>query len=143
MFYRPGKRFCSLHGFELVIMYSIFSCVFGLPYRLASLLINVFHIFPSPNPYFGASWEETGTNQHYFPFFSYTLFPFIPIQKSKFRGILVKNGIGAPSSSFRIHFSHLLIQILKRFGKRWSWTPTEPAAYPFVTACMFGHSIRQ
>ena len=39
MFYRPGKRFFSLRGFELVIMYSIFSGVFGLPYKLASLLI--------------------------------------------------------------------------------------------------------
>ena len=41
MFYRPGKRFFSLRGFELVIMYSIFSGVFGLPYRLASLLMIV------------------------------------------------------------------------------------------------------
>ena len=39
MFYRPGKRFFSLRGFELMIMSSIFSGVFGLPYRLASLLI--------------------------------------------------------------------------------------------------------
>ena len=39
MFYRPGKRFLSLRGFELVIMYSKFFGVFGLPYRLASLLI--------------------------------------------------------------------------------------------------------
>ena len=40
MFYRPGKRFFSLRGFELVIMYCIFSGVFGLPYRLTSLLIQ-------------------------------------------------------------------------------------------------------
>ena len=45
MFYRPGKRFFSLRGFELVIMYSIFSGVFGLPYRLASLLIRrIIHV---------------------------------------------------------------------------------------------------
>ena len=101
------------------------------------------HIFPCPNPYFGASWEETGTNQRYFPFFSYTFFSFFPIHKSKFRGMLVKNGIGPPLALFLYIFSYLLIQISKRFGKRWSWTPTEPAAYPFVTACVFGHSIRQ
>ena len=105
--------------------------------------INVFHIFPSSNPYFGASWEETGTNQRYFPFFSYTFFPFIPIHKSKFRGILVKNRIEPPLALFVHIFSHLLIQISKCFGKIWSWTPTEPAAYPFVTACVFEHSIRQ
>ena len=39
MFYRPGKRFFSLRGFELLIMCSIFSGVFGLPYMLAILLV--------------------------------------------------------------------------------------------------------
>ena len=41
MFYRPVKRFLSLRGFDLVIMYSIFFGIFGLPYRLASLLIII------------------------------------------------------------------------------------------------------
>ena len=105
--------------------------------------INVFHIFPSPNPYFGASWEETGTNQRYFPFFSYTFFFQISHPRIKISGDLGKNGIGPPLALFVYIFSYLLIQILKRFGKKWSWTPTEPAPYPFVTACVFGHSIRQ
>ena len=33
--------FCFLLGFELVIMYSMFSDVSGLPYRLGSLLIMI------------------------------------------------------------------------------------------------------
>ena len=65
--------------------------------------INVFHSFLSPNPYFGASWEETGTNQRYFPFFSYTFFPFSPSTNPNF-GDLGKKWDWASSSSFRIHF---------------------------------------
>ena len=37
--YRPGKCFFSLLGFEFGVMWGCFSDVFGLPYRLASLLI--------------------------------------------------------------------------------------------------------
>ena len=105
-----------------------------------------FSHFPIPKSVFGASWEETGTNQRYFPFFSYTFFSIFPHPQIQISGDLGKKWDWAPSSSFRIHFfifSYLLIQILKRFGKRWSWTPTEPAAYPFVTACVIGHRIRQ
>ena len=71
----------------------------------------------------------------------HTLFSIFPHPQIQISGILVKNGVGPPL--FVYIFSYLLIQISKRFGKRWSWTPTEPAAYPFVTACVFGHSIRQ
>ena len=38
---RPGKCFFSLLGFEFGVMWGCFSDVFGLPYRLASLLINI------------------------------------------------------------------------------------------------------
>ena len=102
-----------------------------------------FSHFPIPKSVF---WRVMGRNGHeptLFPFLFIHFFPFFPIHKSKFRGILVKNGIGPPLALFVYIFSYLLVQISKRFGKRWSWTPTEPAAYPFVIACVFGHSIRQ
>ena len=86
--------------------------------------------------------KRAGTNVISLSFHT-LFFPFFPTHKSKFRRILVKNGIGPPLALFVYIFSYLVIQISKRFGKRWSWTPTEPAAYPFVTACVFGHSIRQ
>ena len=102
-----------------------------------------FSHFPIPKSVF---WCVMGRNGH-----EPTLFPFLFIHfffhfshpQIQISGDLGKKWDWAPSSSFRTHFSLLLIQISKRFGKRWSWTPTEPAAYPFVTACVFGHSIRQ
>ena len=103
--------------------------------------INVFHIFhPQIRILVRHGKKRARTNVislflHFFLFF--------PIHKSKFRRILEKNGIGLPLTLFVYIFSYLLIQISKRFGKRWSWTPNEPALYPFVTACVFGHSIRQ
>ena len=43
MYYRPGKCFCTLLGFDFGVMLGYFSDVFGLPYRLASLF-NVMHM---------------------------------------------------------------------------------------------------
>ena len=43
--YRPSKRFCTLLGFDFRIMKGCFYDVFGLPYRLASLLIRLTHDF--------------------------------------------------------------------------------------------------
>ena len=59
---------------------------------------NFFHIFPCPNPNFGASWEEMGMNQRCFLFFTYLFSnPNIYIA-----GILGKNGVGLP------HFIHII-----------------------------------
>ena len=78
---------------------------------------NFFHIFPYPNPNFGASWEEMGMNQRCFPFFHIPFFhfshPYIYIA-----GILEKKWGWIPS--FQIHYSHPQIQISTRFGKKWS-----------------------
>ena len=41
--YSPSKRFCSLLGFDFWVMKGCFYDVFGLPYRLASLLILTFN----------------------------------------------------------------------------------------------------
>ena len=40
-----------------------------------------------------------------------------------------------------IHFFHPQIQISARFGE--NGLGPQPAAYPFMTACVFGQSIRQ
>ena len=53
---------------------------------------NFFHIFPYPNPNFGASWEEMGMNQRCFPFFTY-LFSIFPTQISILRGSWEKMGL--------------------------------------------------
>ena len=45
------------------------------------------------------------------------------------------------ASSFHIHFSNPQIQISARFGE--NGLGPHPVEYPFVTACVFGHSIRQ
>ena len=74
---------------------------------------NFFHIFPYPNPNFGASWEEMGMNQRCFPFFHIPFF----------------------------HFSHPHIYIAGILGK--NGLEAQPAKYQFVAACVFGHSIRQ
>ena len=39
--YRPSKRFWTLLGFDFRVMKGCFYDVFGLPYRLASLLIHI------------------------------------------------------------------------------------------------------
>ena len=54
---------------------------------------NFFHIFPYPNPNFGASWEEMGMNQRCFPFFTY-LFSIFPTHISILRGSWEKMGLG-------------------------------------------------
>ena len=63
-----------------------------------------------------------------------------PIHKSKFREICKKWDC-SPFSY--IHFFHPQIQISARFGKNGLGVGPQPAAYPFMTACVFGHSIRQ
>ena len=102
-----------------------------------------FSHFPIPKSVF---WRVMGRNGHELTLFLFLFihfFSIFPHQQIQISGDLGKKWDWAPSSSFCTHFSYLLIQISKRFGKRWSWTPIEPAAYPFVTACVFGHSIRQ
>ena len=42
--YRPSKRFCTLLGFDFRVMKGCFYDVFGLPYRLARLLISIMDI---------------------------------------------------------------------------------------------------
>ena len=99
---------------------------------------NFFHIFPYPNPNFGASWEEMGMNQRCFPFFHIPFFyfsrPHIYIA-----GILGKNGVGPP------HFMYIIpipkSKCRRVLGK--NGLEAQPAKYSFVTACVFGHSIRQ
>ena len=100
-----------------------------------------FSHFPIPKSVFWRLVERNVHEQTLFPFLFIHFFSIFPIHKSKFREITVKNGV--KPSLFVYIFSYLLIRFSKRFGKRWSWTPTEPAAYPFVTACVFGHSICQ
>ena len=85
----------------------------------------------------GKKWERTKVISLSF----HTLFFIFPHPQIKISGVLVKNRVGPPL--FVYIFFYLLIQISKCIGKIWSWTPTEPVAYPFVTACVFGHSIRQ
>ena len=57
----------------------------------------MFFTFPLPQirilACHGKKWTRTNV---YSLFFSYTFFPFFPIHKSQFRGILVKNGVGPP-----------------------------------------------
>ena len=89
---------------------------------------NFFHIFPFPNPNFGASWEEMGMNQRCFPFFHIPFYHFfhpyiytagilgkngvgsphfiyiIPIPKSKFRHVLGKNGLEAQPAKYSFMF---------------------------------------
>ena len=74
----------------------------------------------------GKKWARTNVISLSF----HTLFFHFPFHKSNFRGITLKNGVGPPL--FVCIFSYLLIQISKRFGKRWPWTPTEPANMPKI-----------
>ena len=102
-----------------------------------------FSHFPIPKSVF---WRVMGRNGHeptLFPFLFIHFFFHFPHPQIQISGDHGKNGIGPPLALFLYIFSYLLIQTSKRFMKRWSWTPTEPAAYPFVTACVFWHSIRQ
>ena len=92
---------------------------------------NFFHIFPYPNPNFDASWEEMGMKQRCFPFFHIPFFHF---------------------SIFPSHISILWgfwekIRLDPLISYTFCPSPnpnySQPAKYPFVTACVFGHSIRQ
>ena len=49
--------------------------------------------------------------------------------------------MGLPPPFSYIHFFHPQIQISARFGK--NGLAPQSTAYPFMTACVFGHSIRQ
>ena len=103
--------------------------------------INVFHIFPSPNPYFGALWEETGTNQRYFPFFSYTFFFHFSHPQIQMSGDLGKKWDWTPSSSFRIHFFLSPNPNFETLWEKMVLDPNRTGCNPFVTACVLGHSI--
>ena len=82
---------------------------------------NFLHIFPFPDPNFGASWEEMGMNQRCFPFFHITFFHFSH-PHIYIAGILGKNGVGPP------HFIYIIPIPKSKFwhvlGKKWSWSPT-------------------
>ena len=94
---------------------------------------NFFHIFPYPNPNFGASWEEMDMNQRCFPFFHIPFFHFshpyiyiagilgkkwggsphfkyiIPIPKSKFRHVFGKNGLESQPAKYSFVFCVSLV----------------------------------
>ena len=74
-----------------------------------------------------------------FPLCAYTFFPIFPHPQIQFSGDLGEKWGWA--SSFHIHFSNLQIQTSARFGE--NGLRPRPVEYPFVTACVFGYSIRQ
>ena len=83
---------------------------------------NLFHIFPYPNPNFGASWEEMGMNQRCFPFFTYFFLFFPPTYL--YCGDL--GGKWGWTPSFHIRYSHPQIQMSTRFGKKMVLKPNRP-----------------
>ena len=102
---------------------------------------NFFSHFSIPKSKF---WRVMGRNGHeptLFPFFSHTFFPFFHFSHPHIyiAGILGKNGVGPP------HFIYIIPIPKSKFrhvlGK--NGLEAQPAKYPFVTACVFGHSIRQ
>ena len=102
-----------------------------------------FSHFPIPKSVF---WRVMGRNGHeptLFLFLFIHFFSIFPHPQIQISGDLGKKWDWAPSSSFRIHFFLSPNPNFETLWEKWSWTPTEPAAYPFVTACVFGHSIRQ
>ena len=100
---------------------------------------NFFHIFPYPNPNFGASWEEMGMNQRCFPFFHVTFFHF-PTH-IYIAGILGKNGVGPP------HFIYIIPIPKSKFrhvlGKNCLEAQSAKYSFVFCVPLVFGHSIRQ
>ena len=113
-------------------------------YAFHTFQINLFHIFSSPNPNFGASWEEMGTNQRrFFSFhiyiyqkkvYVYFFFQFSSYPRILISGILGKNEVRPPL------FIYIFSSPNPNFGTFWEkWSWTQLVKYPFV----FGHSIRQ
>ena len=99
---------------------------------------NCFHIFPYPNPNFGASWEEMGMNQRCFRFFHIPFFHFSH-PHIYIAGILGKNGVGPLQFIYIIPIPKSKCRYI--LGK--NGLEAQPAKYSFVTACVFGHSTRQ
>ena len=105
--------------------------------------------FSSPNPNFGASWEEMGPNQRCSFYFTYIyIYIYIYVKKSicilffqfsshpriLISGILGKNEV-RPTL-----FIYIFSSPNPNFGTFWEkWSWTQLVKYPFV----FGHSIRQ
>ena len=79
---------------------------------------------------FGASWEEMGANQRYFPFFSYTFFFIFPHPQIQISGDLGKNWGWAPS--FRIHF---FLSPSPNFETPWENMVLDPNRIGFISIC--------
>ena len=81
-----------------------------------------------------------GRNGHEPTLFSFFHIPFFHFSHPHIyiAGILGKNGV---TPSFRIHYSIPKFKFRHVLGK--NGLGAQPAKYPFVTASVFGHSIRQ
>ena len=98
---------------------------------------NFFHIFPYPIQILarhGKKWAGTNVVS----LFSHTFFPFFSPTYLYCGNLRKKWGW---TSSFHIHYSHPKSKFRHILGK--NGLEAQPAKYSFVTASVFGHSIRQ
>ena len=78
------------------------------------LFLHLFKFFPSPNPNFGASWEEMGMNQRCFPLFVYFFSHFVPIHDPQ---VQISAHLGK-KWGWNSHFFPPQIKISARFGEK-------------------------